>query len=182
MLKTENTLLLVVDFQERMMPVIHDSEALLERSAKFIKGCKLLGVTTLVTQQYTKGLGSTVPQISEALGEFEPFEKVAFSCYMDDGIKEKIDNHRKAGKSHILVTGVEAHICVQQTVLNLLDADYNVYLIADCTGSRKTSDFDYARRRMAQAGAVVTTLESALFEMMLTAEHPGRKEISALVK
>jgi len=182
MLTSENTLLLVVDFQERMMPVIHDSDALLERAAKLIKGCKLLEVPALVTQQYTKGLGATVPQISEALGEFEPFEKVTFSCYMDENIKENIDKCKKSGKNHILVTGVEAHICVQQTVLHLLEANYNVYLIADCVGSRKPSDFDYARRRMAQAGAVITTLESALFEIMLTAEHPRRKEISALVK
>jgi len=182
MLTTENTLLLVIDFQERMMPVIHDSDALLERTAKFIKGCKLLEVPALVTQQYTKGLGVTVPQISEALGKFEPLEKVAFSCYMDEKIKENIDRHRKTGRNHILITGVEAHICVQQTVLQLLEADYNVYLIADCAGSRNPSDFDYARRRMAQAGAIITTLESALFELMLTAEHPGRKEISALVK
>lgn len=179
MLTTENSLLLVIDFQERMMPAIRESEALLERSAKFVKGCKILEIPALVTQQYTKGLGATVPQIADALGEFEYYEKVAFSCYMDDEIREKL---RASGKKYILVTGVEAHICVQQTVLHLLDADYNVYLIADCTGSRSRDDFDYARRRMAHAGAVVTTLESALFEMMLSAEHPKRKEISSLVK
>ena len=179
MLTTENTLLLVIDFQQRMMPAIRKSEKLLLDSAKFVRGCKILGVQTLVSQQYTKGLGATVTQIAEALGDFEPCEKVTFSCYMDDGIKEKI---KASGKKNIMIIGVEAHICIQQTVLHLLDDGYNVYFIADCVGSRKKTDFEYARRRMAQAGAVVTTLESALFEMMLTAEHPKRKEISALVK
>ncbi|MCL2248696.1 MAG: hydrolase [Oscillospiraceae bacterium] len=179
MLTTENTLLLVIDFQERMMPAIRKNEKLLLNSANFVKGCKILGVQTLVSQQYTKGLGATVPQIAEALGDFGPCEKVAFSCYMDDGIKEKL---KASGKKNIMVTGVEAHICIQQTVLHLLDDGYNVYLIADCVGSRKKTDFDYARRRMTQAGAIITTLESALFEIMLTAEHPNRKEISALVK
>ena len=179
MLTTENTLLLVIDFQERMMPAIDKSEKIIDRCTKLITGCRALDVPILVSQQYTKGLGATVPQIAEALGEFEPFEKVAFSCYKDDQIREKIDTSEK---EYILVTGVEGHICVQQTVLDLLNSYFNVYLIADCAGSRNKSDFKYAKKLMADRGALVTTLESALFEMMETAEHPKRKEISALIK
>jgi len=179
MLNTENTLLLVIDFQERLMPSIHDHEELARKSAVFIEGCRVLGLPVITTQQYTKGLGDTIPAIKEALAEFSAVEKISFSCCGNTEFKEKLSG---AGKKHVLVTGIEAHICVQQTVLDLLDGGYSVYLIADCIGSRSEFDFLYAVRRMENAGAIVTTMESALFEMLVSADHPKRKEISNLVK
>jgi len=179
MLKTDNALALAIDFQERMMPVINDQEELTRRSAIFLRGCRILGVPVLVTQQYTRGLGETIPEVKEALGDFEPIEKITFSCY---GNKEFRDKLEKTDKKDILVTGVEAHICVQQTVLDLLESGHTVYIIADCIGSRFENDRQISMRRMEQAGAILTTMESVLFEMMVSADHPGRKEISNLVK
>ena len=179
MLKTENTCLLVIDLQERLMPAISGNEDLLKRSAALIKGMKLLDVPVMVTQQYTKGLGQTVPQIAEALGEFEPIEKVTFSCLADNKFRQELHD---IDKDYIVVIGAEAHICVQQTVLDLLDKEHhNVYLVADCVGSRRESDKNHAIRRIEAYGAVVTTLESVLFELLHTAEHPRRKEIQSLV-
>jgi len=179
MLTTENTLALVIDFQARLMPLIHRHEELARRAAILIQGCRILGAPILVTQQYTKGLGDTVPELGDAIGEHEFVEKITFSCCRNDEFMRRLGN---AGKENIIVTGIESHICVQQTVLELLDSGYGVYVIADCIGSRFESDRMYAERRMEKAGAVLTTSESALFEMMGGADHPRRKEISNLVK
>ena len=179
MLKTENTCLVVIDLQEKLMPAIYGNEDLLKKSAALIKGIKLLDVPILVTQQYTKGLGPTIPQIVEALGDFEPIEKVTFSCLAEKQFRSKLHD---LDKDYVIVIGAEAHICVQQTVLDLLDREHhNVYLIADCVGSRREMDKEFAIRRIEGYGAVVTTLESVLFELLHTAEHPRRKEIQALV-
>jgi len=179
MLKTENTAALIIDFQERMMPSISNHEELIRKAAVFAKGCRILDVPVLVTQQYTKGLGETMPALRDALGEFEHIEKTSFSCR---GEPVFVDKLKAMNKNNVLVTGVESHICVQQTVLELLEDGWAVYVIADCIGSRSETDRAYAEQRMRQAGAVLTTTEAVLFEFMLNAGHPKRKEISNLVK
>jgi len=179
MLSIDNALLLVVDFQVRLMPSIHNHEELTNRVETFIKGCRLLGVPILTMQQYKKGLGDILPALKDALGDFEPIEKITFSCYDNEDFVKKLE---ESGKKNIIVTGIETHICVQQTVLHLLDNGYAAYLVADCAGSRSENDRIYAERRMRQAGAVLTTYESVLFEFLKSADHPIRKDISNLVK
>ena len=179
MLKAENTCLVVIDFQERLVPAISGKEDLLKRSAALIKGMRLLDVPILVTQQYTKGLGPTVKQIAEALGDFEPIEKITFSCMAEKNFWKKLHDYEN---DNVVIIGAEAHICVQQTVLDLIANGYTVYVSADCIGSRKERDYFFAVGRMRQAGAVCTTMESVLFELLLRADHPKRKEISNLVK
>ena len=176
---TDNALLLVVDFQARLMPAIFESEALAIKTAAFAKGCRVLGVPIIAMQQYTKGLGETVGEIREALGDFEHVEKITFSCC---GCAEFAEKLAREERKNILLTGIEAHICVQQTALDLLETNYNVYLITDCVGSRFEADRFCAERRMEKAGAVLTTMESVLFEMLGRADHPHRKEISSIVK
>jgi len=161
------------------MPAIHCSEELEQKAAALIRGCHILAVPMLITQQYTKGLGETVPLIKNALGDFDPIEKTAFSCCKEESFKDAL---YKTDRKSIIVTGVEAHICVQQTVLELLEDEYSVYVVADCTGSRTETDYRIALRRMEQAGAILTTMESILFEMLESADHPKRKEISNIVK
>jgi len=179
MLTIENTMALIIDFQDRLMPAIHNYQELIVKTAILIEGLKLLGVPIVTTQQYTKGLGATVPELSGAVGGSGYVEKITFSCCKNEEFRGKL---AKAGRKDIAVAGVEAHICVQQTVLDLLDHGYNVYIIADCVGSRREMDRLYAERRMERAGAVLTTSEAALFEMMVAADHPARKDISNLVK
>ena len=179
MLKPKNTLLLVIDFQVRIMPYIHNHEELQRTTAAFIKGCRILDVPIITTQQYTKGLGDTLPALKDALGEFEHIEKITFSCYGNSEFVEKLN---ASEKKNIIVTGIEAHICVQQTVLDLLANGYNVYVVADCIDSRNERDHAYAVERMRQAGAIITTMESVLFEFLVRADNPKRKEISNLVK
>jgi nicotinamidase-related amidase len=179
MFKIEDSLVLVIDFQVRLMPFIHKHEELEKKVESFIKGCRILELPILTMQQYTKGLGDTSQVLKDALGEFEHIEKITFSCC---GNEEFVGKLEASGKKNIIVTGIESHICVQQTVLDLLTDGYNVYVIADCIGSRSEVDRVYAEKRMRQAGAVITTMESVLFELLTRADHPKRKEISNLVK
>ena len=179
LMNREDTVLVIIDCQTKLMPAIKDTEELEATVVKLAKGAKTLDLPVIVTQQYTKGLGPTVDSLNEVLGEYEPVEKTTFSAM---GAPEFVEAIKAAGRKNILMTGVETHICVQQTTLELLEAGYNVYLIQDCVGSRKDSDKTAACQRMAAAGAVVTTYEAALYEILKGAKEEGFKAISAIVK
>jgi len=179
LMNRENTALIIIDCQTKLMPAIAHTAELEETVVKLAKGAKTLGLPVIVTQQYTKGLGPTVDSLNEVLGDYEPVEKTTFSAY---GTPEFVEKVKEVGKTNILMAGVESHICVQQTTLDLLEAGYNVYLIQDCVGSRKDNDKNVACQRMADAGAVVTTYEAALYEVLRGAKEEGFKAISAIVK
>jgi nicotinamidase-related amidase len=194
-MKRNETILVVIDLQGRLLPSIHRGEELTELSARLIRGCRVLGVPVLATQQYTKGLGATVEPIAAALteaiaadkdgagavpaAEFGPAEKMSFSAM---GEAEFVRRLKAADKKSVLICGVEAHVCVLQTVLDLLAEGFDVFFAADAISSRKNSDAEAAFRRMAMAGAVETTYESALFELLEGAKGSGFKQISGLVK
>ncbi|MCL2703317.1 MAG: hydrolase [Defluviitaleaceae bacterium] len=177
MINQNDTLFLFIDLQERMMPAIHCQEEVIRKSCILARGARILDMPVLVTRQYPKGLGDTVPALAEALGEHDNTDKTAFSCLGDDnGFKDKLT------QKNIVIAGVETHICVQQTALELIENGYNVFLAADCCGSRTEVDRGFALCRMEQAGVTVSTMESLLFEIMRSADHPARKAIQALVK
>ena len=175
----EDTLALVIDYQEKLMPVIRDNEDVVNKSAILIKGLNELEVPIIVSQQYTKGLGNTIEPIAEALGDFEAFDKKSFSLMGDDNICRAV---RLMGKSNVIVCGVEAHICVLQTVLDLIDEGYNVLVVEDCIGSRKPNDKKFACKRAVQEGAVLTTYEAVLYELTGGAYNEHFKAISKLTK
>lgn len=178
-LKKEESILLLIDFQEKLMPAMKNKEELEAAVLKLAKGCKILDIPVLISQQYTKGLGQTIPTLKEAIGEFDPIEKTSFSCCGEPSFITALE---KAGKKTVIVAGIEAHICVQQTVIQLLEAGYKVFLVNDCVASRSNNDKKYAQRRMAESGAVGTTYEAVLFELLENAKAPGFKEISNLIK
>lgn len=176
----EDSLTLIIDYQERLVPVIHNVEEILHNSKILIKGLKALEIPMLVTQQYTKGIGMTVPVIAEAVGEgFKYLDKLTFSCADNEEILKKIT---ASGKKNIIICGIEAHICVLQTVIDLIQKGYQVILVEDCIGSRKENDKKVAVQRAAQEGAVVTTYEAILFELTRSAKTDVFKEISRLIK
>lgn len=179
LMNVNDSILVVIDCQTKLMPAIKDTEELEKTVVKLAKGIKALDVPVVVTQQYTKGLGPTTDDICEALGEFEPIEKVTFSAM---GTEEFVEAMKAAGRKNVIMTGTETHICVQQTTLELLEAGYNVYLVQDCVGSRKDNDKNIACQRMAAAGAVVTTYEAVLYELLKGAKAEGFKAVSAIVK
>jgi nicotinamidase-related amidase len=179
-LLAEDTMALVIDFQERLVPVIHNNEELLHNTQILMKGLQTLGIPMLVTQQYTKGIGMTVPVLSEVLGEeFAYYDKITFSCAEDETILQKIE---AAGKKNIIICGIEAHICVLQTVIDLIAKGYQVVLVENCVGSRKESDRQVGIKRAVAEGAILTSYESILFELTRVAGTEVFKSISRLIK
>lgn len=174
-IKREYTAALVVDFQEKLVPAVADSVELMERVQVLLRGLRLLQIPMLVTQQYTKGLGMSVPEIREASGETDYAEKISFS-----GLEAAKSFIR--GKKYILVCGIEAHCCVLQTVIDLAAADYMPVLVTDCIGSRRCWDKRMAIERARQEGAILTTSEAVLLELAGTADTPLWKELLAIIK
>lgn len=162
------------------MPAMKNHEELEEKMVKLVKGCMVVDLPILTTQQYTKGLGKTVDPIAEAMEDkFLPIEKTSFSAY---GEPEFVKALEETGRKTVILTGIEAHVCVQQTALDLIEAGYQVFLVANAISSRDNTDKKYAQRRMSEAGAVGTTYEAVLFELVGGAKEDGFKQISAIVK
>ena len=178
-LRAEDTAALFIDFQERLVPAIADHEAIVKQAAILAQGLQELQVPIAFSQQYTKGLGETVPALREVVADFRYLEKTSFSCCDCAEIAAWIQS---IGKKTILVCGVEAHICVMQTVIDLLEAGVQVFVVADCIGSRKPYDKEIGIKRMEKEGAYMTTCEGALFELTGGAKTPHFKTISKLVK
>lgn len=176
----EDTMALIVDYQEKLVPVIDRGEEVLQHTQILMKGLQVLGIPMLITQQYTKGIGMTVLQLTEILGdEFSYEDKLTFSCAQDENILEKI---KATGKKNIIVCGIEAHICVLQTVVDLIALGYHVILVEDCVGSRREYDRQVGIKRALAEGAIPTTYEAILFELTRVAKTDTFKEISRLIK
>jgi nicotinamidase-related amidase len=177
LMSAADTALLVIDVQEKLLPKIHSAEAIERNIAFLIDSARLLNMPVLATEQYPKGLGSTVAGLAQRLPE-RP-DKVAFSCTAIPSVVETL--HREA-RPKVVLAGIEAHVCVLQTALDLLAQDFRVYIPVDAVGSRYAIDHDLALRRLEQTGAVLTTSETVVFECVGTAKHPAFKSISALVQ
>jgi nicotinamidase-related amidase len=172
-----DTVLVVVDVQTKLMPLIAGERKILWNLRRLLDGAEATGVGTLATEQYPQGLGPTVPELAERLGSIP--SKTAFSCA---GCAPFMHRLEASGASKVLVAGIEAHVCVQQTVLDLIAGGYRVYVPVDAVGSRYDIDYQTGLRRMDSAGATLTTTESALFEWCQVSGTPTFKKISALVR
>jgi nicotinamidase-related amidase len=177
LMSPEDTVLLVVDVQVKLMPLIRGQGRILWNLRRLLDGAEATGVKALATEQYPQGLGPTVPELAAKLGEIP--SKAAFSCA---GCEPFMAELRRLNASKVLVAGIEAHVCVQQTVLDLLAGGYRVYVPVDAVGSRYEIDYQTGLRRMESAGATLTTTESALFEWCQVSGTPTFKKISALVR
>lgn len=176
---TENTVAMVIDYQEKLVPAMSAKESLLKKSAILLSGLRALGIPMIVTTQYAKGLGDTVPQICEAIGkEAVIIDKNTFSALENDEVKQALP----ATTKNIIVCGMEAHICVLQTVIDLQEAGYQTFLPADCIASRDETDKAFSLVRAEQEGAKITTAEAMLYELLQSSKHPAFKTISGLVK
>jgi nicotinamidase-related amidase len=179
LLKRELTALLIIDIQERILPVIRNHEEVVNNTVKLVKGFRILGIPVFYTEQYPKGLGHTASLIKEELKETEAFQKLTFSC---SGAGDLFLNLKEKEIKQIVVTGVESHVCVQQTVLDLLANGFQVNLCADAVSSRKETDYNIALNRMRYHGAEVTTTESVLFELLNACGTDEFRQISGIVK
>jgi nicotinamidase-related amidase len=172
-----DTALLVIDVQEKLMVKIPEASALVRNIAFLVDGARLLGLPVQATEQYPKGLGPTVPELAQRLPD-RP-DKVAFSCC---AIPAVVESFRRGARPKVVLAGIETHVCVQQTALDLLAMDFRVYIPADAVASRYAVDHEYALRRLERAGAILTTAETAVFEWVGGAGSPKFKEISRLVQ
>lgn len=169
----------VIDIQERLLPHIYEHEQLVKNTGILIEGLKALGIPLLITEQYRKGLGETVPGIRQHFDPFDPMEKTAFSCCDDPHFILKLNN---LSKKNVIICGIEAHVCVLQTVIDLLEDGFQPVVVNDCISSRKLSDKLIAVKRMQQEGAIITSYESILFEMARVSGNETFKTISRLVR
>ena len=179
LLVTDKTVLLIIDIQERIIRVINEYETVVENTIKLIKGFRALGIPIYYTEQYPKGLGPTVESIQNELEGNDAIQKLSFSC---SGAGNLFSELKKNDISQVVVCGVESHVCVQQTVLDLLANDFQVNLAADAVSSRRVKDYEISFSRMRQHGAEVTTTEAILFELLNVCGTDVFKQISKIVK
>ena len=182
LIDVEKSQLIIVDMQERLVHVVASADEAVGKCKTLLDAADLLGVAFTVTEQYPRGLGSTVPALCQRVGSSERLEKTSFSALRDDAVGRRCRSLQAAGKEQLIVTGLEAHICVLQTVLDAVAAGLHVFVVSDATASRHQPDKEQAERRMIQAGASIVTTEMVIFEWAQDAANPKFKALSKLVK
>jgi nicotinamidase-related amidase len=171
--------LVVVDIQERLLPSIFEQEKLIQTCLRLLKGAEILGIPIFATEQYRKGLGATSPEIAGAIKGFAPLEKVTFSACGAEGF---LDNLKAKSIKNVILCGMESHICVLQTCLDLLEHNLGVFVVADAISARNAENSRLALQRMHDAGAVIASTEMVLFELLGRARTEEFKQVQALVK
>jgi nicotinamidase-related amidase len=179
MLAIENTVLLIVDVQEKLSKVMLNREDLLANLVKVIKGAQVLGVPIILTEQNPAGLGQTIPEVKLWLPDIKPVSKFSFSCCGEETFVKQLAALKR---SQVLLAGIESHICVYQTAVDLISIGHEVQVLADCVSSRTAENKALGLEKMKEAGASVTSVETALFELMRVAEGNKFKELSKIVK
>jgi nicotinamidase-related amidase len=179
MLKIDDTVLLVIDVQGKLAQLMHNKDELFQNLRLMIQGARVLDIPILLTEQYPQGLGPTVPEIAELLTDVEPISKTAFSCCGEKTFNEAF---AELGREQALLVGIETHVCVWQTAHDLIESEYEVHVVADAVSSRNPDNKQIGLQKMRDAGANITCVESALFELMRVAEGPRFKAVSKLLK
>jgi nicotinamidase-related amidase len=179
MLEIENCCLVVIDVQGKLAQLMHDKESLFKNIQILIHAAKILNIPIIWCQQCPDALGPTIPQIAELLSGIEPINKASFSCCGCDQFNTKL---KELTRKQILLCGIETHVCVYQTAIDLLRKGYEVEVISDAVSSRSLHNKEVAINTMSAAGVNVTTTEMALFELLKTADNPQFKQIAKLIK
>lgn len=174
----KETALIVVDVQEKFRPVIFEFDRVVENSSKLIRAFHAFKVPIIHTEQYSKGLGVTVPELAALLRE-KPVEKAEFSCFRNETFRKHV---KGLGVKSLVICGIEAHVCVLQTALDAIREGYEVYIVKDAISSRKKSDWKTAMDRAAQSGAYSVSTEMIIFQLMEKAGDGEFKEIQKIVK
>jgi len=180
LLKADTCQVLLIDVQEKLFPVIHDGDALLKQARFLLSSCSILNVPVKYTEHYPKGLGGTHPDLLSCMPEGSSrFEKIHFSCWAEPGFNTFF--HRE-GRSQVVLAGIEAHICVYATAMELLDVGYDVVVAADAVGSRAPAHREAALDTLRQAGAAVLPVESVVYQLLEKAGTPAFKQVLAALK
>ncbi len=179
LLTAQNSLLLIIDVQEKFREHIHNFQETMHNIVVMAEGAKLLDVPVFVTEQYPQGLGKTVREIAEVVQLAQEFEKTAFSCCQDSKFIEALKN---TGRKQIVVCGIETHVCVNQTVLDLLNLDYQVHVVVDAVSSRNPENKNRGLQKMQTAGALMSSAEMSLLELVGDSGKPVFKSVQRLIK
>ncbi|MBT9160864.1 MAG: hypothetical protein DDT26_02160 [Dehalococcoidia bacterium] len=179
MLNLKNTVLIVVDVQGKLFRLMHNKDLLLENLPNLVKGAWILEVPIIWTEQNPEKLGPTIPEVANLLSDIQPISKLSFSCC---GSERFMQIFNSLNRKQILIAGIEAHICVYQTAIDLLNSGYEVQIVADATSSRTPENKEIGLNKARDAGATLTSTEIALFELLKVAEGAKFKEILKIVK
>lgn len=179
MISPEETALIVVDVQGKLANIVHESEFVVNQMEALIKGAQILDVPIIWMEQYPEGLGPTTDQLKGHLEEEKYVTKRTFSACLEEQFMEVIE---EVGRKSFLVLGIEAHVCVYQTVRDLLQKEYDVEIVLDAVSSRTETNRKIGIEKMRSLGATITSTEMALFELMKTSKHPRFKEVISLIK
>ena len=174
--------LLVVDVQERLLPAMHEGEAMVDRCAVLMQAAHRLSIPVLVSEQYRKGLGATVARLDNVKGDATVLEKMHFSCAADPAMAAHVEGLARSGRTQLVICGIEAHVCVLQSALGFVGSGLEVFVVADAITSRKAEGVEIARARMGAAGVAVVTTEMAVFEWLRVAGTVEFKDLSKLIK
>ncbi|UCD09711.1 MAG: hydrolase [Dehalococcoidales bacterium] len=179
MFTAEDTTLIIIDIQEKLFRIMHEKDDLSANTLKLVKGIRVLEIPIIVTEQNPAGLGPTIPELSSLLLDIKPITKFDFSCCNEEIFLRKLDELKR---NQVILCGIETHICVYQTAIDLSDMGYEVQVVTDCVSSRTPANRDTALTRMELEGVMPTSTEMVLFEILGTAKHDKFKEISAIIK
>ncbi len=182
LLEASKSTLLLVDMQERLLPAMAGGAEVEKRCSILLKAAKALDVPVTVSEQYPKGLGRTVPGLAAEIGNAPVFEKLAFSCWKDRALKDHMIEHHERQRPLVIVAGIEAHVCVLQTAIDLAAAGFGVFAVADAMSSRAPASVALALERMRQSGVAVVNTEMVVFELLRQAGTPEFKALSALMR
>lgn len=179
MLTQENTGLIIIDVQGKLARIVNESEKLVSNLEKLIRGCQILSIPIIYTEQNPKGLGSTIPEIGKLLSPQNPVEKYTFNALENEAFKKAI---LESNRKQWLICGTEAHICVYQTVLGLLSYNFEIEVVADCVSSRSKDSVELALEKLQNKGAGLTNVEMCLYELVKDSRREIFKEILTLIK
>lgn len=179
MLNPENTVLVVVDVQEKLSRAMHEEKAFIAGAVKVVTGAKILGLPVIRTEQNPKGLGETVPEVAELLTDVPAVTKLSFSCCGEPNFLEQL---AALNRKQVLILGIESHVCVYQTVADLVRDGYEVQVVADAVSSRTPGNKAIGLERCKELGASLTSAETALFELLKTADGEKFKQMLKVVK
>ncbi len=180
LIEASKACLLIVDMQERLLPVIHEAERVADNCMVLLQAAEKLDLPIIMSEQYPKGLGPTVPELEHKNAMI--FDKLAFSVWRSENLKSHLSKMEESGFKHVIIGGVEAHVCVLQSALDLAKAGFEVFVVADAVSSREPESTDLALARMRAQGVHVVNLEMAIFELAGKAGTPEFKALSALIK
>ena len=183
LLARDKSQLLIIDVQDKLLAAVSGADRVLDRCVRLVQAAKALSVPITVSQQYPAGLGPTADALRDALGNAGPIlDKVEFSCLRNEALRERLHDIRRRGRPQVVIGGIEAHVCVTQTAIDLEEQGFEAFVVADAVASRSKTSRKLALTRLLKAGADVVDSEMVVFEWLERAGTPEFKELQGLVK